>query len=393
MENPGTKHIAIIKLSALGDIVHTLPAFALLRSTFPHAEIHWFVSPLGAKLLQNLKGLDKIIPFDLKKKGIGNKLKEINTVLTRYRGKYDLVLDFQGLLKSAGLCALLKGKQSVGFHKDNLRESQARFFYKTTAPLFGEDRHITLKNLHLVTAAAGCNLPAPANGTDKDTPQREPGTSEKENLQPDSTDSLSDKLRTFTCRLREQREIALALLQGNDLAPNHHAGVDSFLERNALEKNNFMVLNVGGGWETKTLPTSRYIELMLNIRDKYPTVVLWGNEKEKKTAEEVCRETGAVLADFFDFSGLTVLLREARLLVSGDTLGLHLADLVNTPSIGIFGPTSPFRNGSLMKNSISLYKKLPCGFCYKRKCGKIGCIERIQNTKIIEGIRTIYETR
>jgi ADP-heptose:LPS heptosyltransferase len=128
-----------------------------------------------------------------------------------------------------------------------------------------------------------------------------------------------------------------------------------------------------------------------SIKEKYPVVVLWGNEKEKRTAEEICRETGVILADFFDFSQLIVFIRSSRLIVTGDTLALHLADLVKIPSVGIFGPTLPSRNGSLMEDSISVYKKLPCGFCYKKKCGTIECIKKINSKKIVESIETLYE--
>ena len=139
------------------------------------------------------------------------------------------------------------------------------------------------------------------------------------------------------------------------------------------------------------MPIDQYIEIIENIKDKYRVVVLWGNEKEKKTAEEVSRKTGAVMSAFFNFGELILLIMYSRLVVTGDTLALHLADLVKTPSIGIFGPTSPFRNGSLMEESVSIFKKMPCGFCYKKKCGTIECITKIDTRKIVGTIETLYE--
>ena len=152
------KHIVIIRLSALGDIVHTLPAFELLRKSFPYSKISWIAEPVGARLLENVTGIDNLIVLDLKQKGFLNKLKEIKRLRSIY-GKqepFDLILDFQGLLKSAVLAWLLKGKISVGFHKKNLREPLSRIFYKQAASIFDETdhedstNHVVFKNIHMV---------------------------------------------------------------------------------------------------------------------------------------------------------------------------------------------------------------------------------------------------
>jgi heptosyltransferase-1 len=356
------KHIVIIRLSALGDIVHTLPAFALLREAFPYAKISWVVEARGAKLLENVTGIDNLIVLDLKQKGFLNKIKEINGLRSLYgkREPFDLILDFQGLLKSAVLTWLLKGKLSVGFHQKNLKEPLSRIFYKQAAAFFDEtDRedstnHVVFKNIHMVLPF--CN--AAARGT---------------------------KRKTFS--KLDWKDINVPLEDPG----RRRKSVTAFLASNRLEVKNFLILNIGGGWDSKLLPIDQYIEIIERIRDKYRVVVLWGNEGEKKTAEEISRRTGAVMSAFFNFGELILLIMYSRLVVTGDTLALHLADLVKTPSIGIFGPTSPFRNGSLMEASVSIFEKLPCGFCYKKKCGTIECITKINTRKIVETIETLYE--
>lgn len=351
------KHIAIIRLSALGDIVHTLPAFALLREAFPSAKISWIVEPVGAKLLENVTGIDNVIVLDLKQKGILNKLREIKRLRARY-GKqepFDLVLDFQGLFKSAILARLLRGTVSVGFHKKNLKEPLSRFFHKQAVEFFDEtDRedssnHVVFKNIHMVLPFIGTCARA--------------------------------------IRKPEWKEIKVPLADPGQW----RKGVTAFLASNRLEVKHFLILNIGGGWDSKLLHIDRYIDIINSIKDKYRVVVLWGNEREKKTAEEVSLRTGAVMSAFFNFGELILLIMYSRLVVTGDTLALHLADLVKTPSIGIFGPTSPFRNGSLMEESESIFEKLPCGFCYKKKCGTIDCIEKINTRKIVGTIETLYE--
>ncbi len=382
MNEPEYKNIAILRLSALGDIIHTLRPFTLLREAYPHAKISWFVEPAGAKLLENFQGIDRIIVTDFKQKGLTNKIKEIKRVRSLY-GKtktFDLVLDFQGLLKSAFLAFLLDGTVTVGFHKKNLREPAARFFYKQTVDFFNENgwedlvdpaghahhaHHVVLKNIHLANfngRIAALTPPPP--------------------LPPPLLHSNDKKEMDW-----ERIKVKLA-----DLSP-WEKDVREFLARHGLEINNFLTINVGGGWESKLLHPEQHIEIVNGIREKYGcrVVILWGNEKEQKVAQEVSQKTGAVMADFFNFSRLLLFIRHSRVLVSGDSLPLHLADLVKTPSVGIFGPTSPFRNGSLMPDSISIYEKLPCGFCYKKKCGTIDCIKNLNTDKIIQAIGTLYE--
>jgi len=132
MENDsGLKYqkIAIVRLTSLGDIIHTLPAYYLLRKKYPYSKITWIVEPSGFQLLKNFNGIDELIAINLKTKGFANKIKELKRVLSAYRKSFDLIIDFQGLIKSALLSYLLKS-YIIGFHKKNLKESLAHYFYQ-----------------------------------------------------------------------------------------------------------------------------------------------------------------------------------------------------------------------------------------------------------------------
>jgi heptosyltransferase-1 len=382
MNEPEYKNIAIIRLSALGDIIHTLRAFGLLREAYPHAKISWFVEPAGVRLLKNFQGIDQIIETDFKQKGLANKIREIKRIRSLF-GKtktFDLVLDFQGLLKSAFLSLLLKGAVTVGFHKKNLREPLARFFYHRTVDFFYENgrddlvdpsgrvnhaHHVVLKNIHLANFNGRIAALTP----------------------PPPLPTLLPHANGLKEMDWDRIKVQLA-----DLSP-WEKDVQEFLARHGLEIKNFLALNVGGGWESKLLFLGQYIDIVNGVREKYGcrVVILWGNEKEQKVAQEISQKTGSVMADFFNFSQLLLFIQYSRVLVSGDSLPLHLADLVKTPSVGIFGSTSPFRNGSLLQDSVSIYEKLPCGFCYKKKCGTIECIKNLDIHKIIQAIGTLYE--
>jgi len=342
MKAPEYKKVAIIRLSSLGDIIHAVPAFNLLRKQFPGSKISWFAENSGAKLLKNVAGIDEVITLNLKVKGLFNKIKEVLRIRSLYRKQFDLIIDFQGLLKSSILAWILKG-YSIGFAKENLKEPPARYFYKQQVDHFDENNHVIFKNIHLIRGLVTTSNPPVVEYSLKHIP-------------------VSQKLGRF-------------------------------LAENKLQKNNYIILNIGGGWESKLLTPSQNIEIIKKIKKRCncPVVILWGNEKEKQVAGEIARETQTSMTDFFDFSELILLIQYSCLTVSADTLALHVADMVKVPSVGFFGPTSPRRNGSLLEESVHVLKKMECSFCYKKKCGKIDCIKKLDIDKIIEAIEKIYE--
>lgn len=347
MTNPGFNRIAIIKLSALGDIVHTIPAFHILRSRYPLARISWFAESTGALLLKQFEGIDEIIPVNLKNGSISHKLKNLRQILREFRGKFDLVIDFQGLIKSAALSWLLDCK-TIGFHNSNLRERTARFFYTQKATPFDESCHVVYKNIHLVKQLFSIE---PSENTNNIYPLTYP-------------------------------------VKDSFPSPN----LDAFLKQHNLKEKQFVIFNIGGGWESKILSFQQNIEVLSKIKNRYNTIILWGNEREKKAAELLTQLTHIPISEFFDFADLIRFIRMAKLVVTADTLAMHLADAVGTPSVGIFGPTSPHRNGSLLSLSIPIQINLPCRFCYKKKCAKMDCITKIKTESIVEAIEKGYRT-
>ena len=128
--------IAIIRLSSLGDIIHTLPAFQALRRHNPDAEISWIVEPAGATLLENFPGIDRILVFELKsRKGWIARMKYLAGFVRRWRGQFGLILDFQGLLKSA-LLAFLLGGNAWGLAASTRANPWRRFFTRAGPVIF-----------------------------------------------------------------------------------------------------------------------------------------------------------------------------------------------------------------------------------------------------------------
>jgi heptosyltransferase-1 len=332
------QHIAIIKLSSLGDIIHTLPAFHMLRHHYPEARISWLVEPAGARLLQNFIGIDEIITVNLKIQGFKHKCLELRKILNNHRHQFDLILDFQGLLKSAILARLLKGRV-LGFHRLNLREPLSRIFYSMKADIFDENQHVIFKNIHLLHLLG-------ISGPDIQYPLRTSG---------------------------------------------HSSRLASFLKAHSLEPGKFIILNIGGGWQSKLLDINQYIDIAEKLKAKYPMIILWGNEKERQLAERISESTGIPLSIYLDFDQLFDMIEQSALIITADTLAMHAADMMNTPSVGLFGPTSPVRNGSLHDDSVAIHNQTDCSFCYRKKCDKMICLETIHIDKIERHVSKIYE--
>jgi len=323
--------IAIVKLGALGDLVHTLPAFQLLRRRFPAAAISWIVHPPGAALLANVTGLDEVLAVDRRRPG------ELARFIGRHHGRFDCLLDFQGLYKSAALSRLLGG-ENIGFARENLRERLAGAFYRRQAAPLAEGRHVVWKNVHLLHTLG--IAPAP-----------------------------------FTSSL---------------LPPSPPPPLREFLERLGGAAASLTLLNVGGGWPTKVLAPAVWIDLVHELAPETSLALLWGTPPEERRAREIAAATGVPVVPFLDFRGLISLLAGVRTLVSADSLPLHLADALGTPTVGYFGPTSPRRNGPLDPRSQVVGGSSACGFCYLRRCATMTCMKTITATRLAVAIRRVH---
>ena len=330
--------LAIVRLSSLGDIIHTLPAFRTVRNRFPQAEITWVVEPVGGELLKNFPGIDRLLVVNPKVKGLRNKIREMGRIRSAGGGVHDMILDFQGLLKSALVSSRLLGRRA-GFHRSNLREPAARLFYHLQAAPFDDHRHVVHKNLHLLSVL----------GIEDDRV-------EYPTLKLSPSDTLNHWLRS--------RETG---------------------------GHGYVVLNVGGGWDTKILSVNQYVNIVNGLKSLFPVFLLWGNRREEKIAAAVGEQTGVPQAPFFQFSDLILFLSGAALVITSDTLALHISDMVRTPSVGIFGPTSPDRNGSLLSDSIAVQSRVHCRFCYKKKCDTMDCLKDISPDDVVTAAKTIHE--
>jgi heptosyltransferase-1 len=278
----------VVRLGSLGDIVHTFPAVAGLRNSFPRAEIVWLTHPRWANLVASSGLATEIWPVD------SRDLASVRQTITKIRAqRWDAAIDYQGLWKSALLPFLASVPKRIGFSSEAIREFGVPILY--TDRVHPRAKHIAEQNGELSLRAGAQTAVGPAK------------------LQVNETDQK---------RVR------------SDLAA---AGIDRYV-----------VLSPGGGWRSKCWPAERFGELCRKIREELNVrcVINYGPGEETLAATV---KSASGNADPFPYDGqlgqLMALLQGANCIVGGDTGPLHLAIALGAKAVAIFGPTNPARNG------------------------------------------------
>lgn len=304
----------LVRLSSIGDVVHTLPALAALARAGHQAG--WLVEPASRVLLEGHPLLTQVAPVPAAK---AFRLADARATLRAVRSHgYDVAIDFQGLWKSAAWARLSGTRRIVGYASAWRREASSALLMSERVELPVEAVHVIDKNLALLRP-----LGIDALGL-RDFPLPEP---------PDSTE-------------RVERGLA-----GLGLGP-------------------FVILNPGGGWASKLWPAESFGAVAKGLRDLgLAAVVSWGPGEDGLADRVVASAEGAAVRSFpTSLLDYVALARRARLVVAADTGTLHLACAVGTPVVGLFGPTDPARNGPFSPRDEVVRRVPPCAPCHRRVC-------------------------
>jgi heptosyltransferase I len=301
------QRILIVRLGAMGDVLHALPAVDVLRRALPQVEIGWVIEDRWAALLRaagsSISGMTSperplvnhlhLADTRAWRKSLfsENTRRSISAVTSDMRShQYDVALDVQGAIKSAVIARLANAGSVVGFAEP--RESAATMFYsekvRTSAP------HVVDQNFALVRALIGDVQPRPKTLLPIDS----------------ATESLVD------ARLAEMGVSKFALL-----APT-------------------------AGWKAKEWPTANFGLVAKALAQRGIASLINFGPGEEHVAQEVRAASGDSAIPFAcDLSQLIALTRRSTLFVGGDTGPMHLAADLNVPVVALFGPTDPARNG------------------------------------------------
>lgn len=344
------QRILIIKLSSLGDIVHALPAVSALRQQFPLAHVTWLVKTAWSPILEGNPDIDDVISSDFS-------WNRWPCLIRTLRNKhFDLIIDFQGLLRSGLLGRLTGARMRVGFAK--AREGASRLY------------------THRVT--------------------------------------LSDQ-PTETWRLLNMhavdRNLALAHYLG---AQNIHPvfPLPQFSEDEGYIEG--LLRDAGVGYQQdlvalapwsrsllKSWPLDRFVEVGQNLMMRPGVrVVVMGGPSEKKFSHEfgALESQGLInMVGKLSLRQLPVMLRRMRLVVGNDSSLIHLAAGVHVPVVAIFGPTNPRATGPYPLETHSvLHGELPCRPCGKRTCTNpkyLDCLHSLTVSSVLEEVLKIIQVK
>ncbi len=307
------KKILIARLGAMGDVIHALPAATLLRRALPDARIGWVVERRWSELLEwKFRGRpfpDVVHKVDTRRwrKTLGSRPTryEIWMALRELRSeRYDVVLDFQGAIKSAFIGLISGAPRRFGFAE--AWEKPASLFY--THPVISTAKHVVNQNRELVAEIAGH----------------------------DNNPEIEGEL---------------------EWAP-HDSSIGDWFDSESARlwlKSGFAILNPGAGWGAKQWSTERYAEVARSLGENGLRSLINYGPGEEQLAKDVEDNSGGYgVAASFSISKLIAITRKASLFIGGDTGPMHLAAFLNVPVVAIFGPTDPARNGPYGTKSIVL---------------------------------------
>lgn len=351
--------VLIVRMSSIGDVIHTFPAYLALRRAWPSTLLGWAVEPAAAPLVQRLPGPLMVHVLDThrwrRRWWSPATPGEIRDAIAHLRARrYELAIDFQGLVKSA-VVARLSGATVLGLEATEAREPlAARLYHRKVA--VDPDAHVVGQALTLA-AAAGAPEAGPAEA---------------------GTTPAFPGLVTPEDRERVERALARAGTSGTSGAPG-----------GPRADRPWVVIHSAHNWESKRWPSGRWAELgrRLHEETRLPVLWIWGpGELERTRRIAGAAGPGNRLAPSTGLTDLAALLESARLFVGGDSAPLHLAVALGTPCVGVFGPTDPARTGPLDPVDQAVHRTLPCSFCHRRSCplGTRECLEELAADPVVE---------
>ena len=303
--------VLIIKMTSMGDLIHTFPALTDAGHANETIRFDWLVDNAFKEIPTWHPLVDKVIPVSMRKwkKEPFSALKSgaIRQALKSLRKeKYDLIIDAQGLLKSNILCLLAKGKR-CGFDKNSARESWTNFIYHKKAAVSRQQHAVTrLRQLF----AQVLDYPMP-------------------NTKPD-----------------------YSLMTG------------------ALAKEDYLVFLPNTTWDTKHYPENYWRELIqLASKQDLSIKIPWGAPHEKERANRLAQgnQTVAVLPRM-SISDVAEVIAKAKGVIALDTGLCHVAAAYNVPTVSLYGPTNPELTGAVGLNQKWLAADFECAPCFKRQC-------------------------
>ncbi|MBN2254567.1 MAG: glycosyltransferase family 9 protein [Deltaproteobacteria bacterium] len=340
-------NILIVKLSAIGDVVHTLPSVVELRKLYPDGHITWVVEEASSGLIMNHPLVDRVL-VSRRKRWVSDlmalrhgkdTLREIRSFLSELRDRrYDLVIDFHGLLKSSVIVLLSRGKRKLGY--DSLQELSGLFL---TEKIFEDmTKHAVDRYLDFIRYLGGHvgtpEFPIPAD-------------------------------------------------------PDIDARVTALLRTNGIDRGEpFVAINPVAYWETKLWTNEGFARLCDRIVTELDTAVVFTGGTDDTVIDDIrsrMEQPSESLEGQTTLQDLACLYKRASVVVSTDSGPMHIAAAMGTPTVALFGPTDPSRTGPYGIGHCVVRKDMPCSPCFLKKCNSMRCMTEITVEEVFEAVKNL----
>ena len=336
------KNILVVKLSAIGDVIHALPVSYAIKERYPEAHLTWVVEKPAYPILEDNPYIDEIILFEKAKfRSIGGFLREIGPFRRRLRvRRYDASLDLQGLFKSAAIVWNAGARRRIG--TANMREGA----HLVSRPVRGAHArgHIVERYLD-VARALGCTV---------------------------------DEVR-FPVAVSERDRAAAEML----------------LVREGVQAGRpFVAFAIGANWPNKRWPVEHFAALADRLyRAHYVPVLVGGGRLDETLAQDImaaCEIPPVNLVGRTNLKQLAHIFTRAALVLGGDTGPVHLAAGLRRPTVMLMGPTDANRNGPYGQLENAIEAQRPCRGCWRRACPKgLDCLAAISVEEVAAKMRPL----
>ena len=348
---PAPENILIVKLSAIGDVIHTLPVLNAVRRHYPRARITWLVEEAAAGLLEGHRSLDRVLVSKRKRwlKGLagptrGRYIREALIFIKALRDtRYDMILDLQASLKGGILVGLARGRRKIGFGKGLEHQEYSYLFLNEKIPAVDMEVHALTRGLmlleHVGIAADKVDYHLPVSGRDRE--------------------DIARMLKT--------------------------AGLSGSAK--------LVAINPVAQWDTKLWESRKFANLADLLIERYGVAVVFsGGPDDRPVIGEIesrMKFSALNLAGRTTLKGLAALYEKALFLVSTDTGPMHLGAAVGIPVVALFGATAPWRTGPFGREHRVVRADCSCSPCFKRRCETTHCMTGITVEMVITEIEKL----